>query len=109
MVSYDKNYLGQYGARTALGAAGKLEAVSPGLHARDYSAPILIIHGEKDQRVPVSQSRNLVGALKAAGKVEGRDFEYVEIPRETHNLLLESSRLKVLQEVSRFLAKHNPA
>jgi dipeptidyl aminopeptidase/acylaminoacyl peptidase len=109
MVAYDRSYLGEYGAKHALGSAGKLSEVSPGLHARDYSAPILIIHGEKDQRVPVSQSRDLARRLRDAGKVEGRDFEYVEIPRETHNLLLESSRLKVLEAVKRFLDKHNPA
>jgi dipeptidyl aminopeptidase/acylaminoacyl peptidase len=109
MVAYDRDYLGEYGAKVALGSAGKLVEVSPGLHAKEYSAPILIIHGEKDQRVPVRQSRNLVSRLKGAGKVEGRDFVYVELPRETHNLLLESSRMRVLEEVKKFLDKHNPA
>lgn len=109
MVAYDKDYLGAYAAKTALGAAGKLRAVSPGLHPEQYSTPILIIHGEKDQRVPVAQSRDLVRRLKAAGKVEGRDFVYVELERETHNLLLESSRLRVLQEVKKFLDRYNPA
>jgi dipeptidyl aminopeptidase/acylaminoacyl peptidase len=109
MVAYDKNYLGEYGAKTGLGAAGKLQAVSPGLHAAQYSTPILIIHGEHDQRVPVSQSRDLVRRLKEAGKVEGRDFVYVELPRETHNLLLESSRERVLEEIKKFMDAHNPA
>ena len=109
MVTYDKNYLGEYAAKHALGAAGALVDVSPGLHAKDYSAPILIIHGEKDQRVPVSQSRDLVKRLRDAGKVQGRDYEYLELPRETHNLLLESSRLRVLEAVKAFLDKHNPA
>jgi dipeptidyl aminopeptidase/acylaminoacyl peptidase len=109
MVAYDKDYLGAYGAKTALGAAGKLDEVSPARHAAQYSTPILIIHGEKDQRVPVAQSRSLVRRLKEAGKVEGRDFVYVEIPRETHNLLLETSRQKVLDEMKRFLDKYNPA
>lgn len=109
MVEYDKDYLGTYAAKTALGAAGKLRAVSPGLFPKQYSAPILIIHGEKDRRVPVRQSRDLVGRLKAAGKVEGRDFVYVELPRETHDLLLESSRLRVLREAKAFLDRHNPA
>lgn len=108
MVAYDRNYLGAYGAKTALGAAGKLVEVSPARHAKSFSAPILIIHGAEDKRVPVAQSRDLVNRLKAAGKIEGRDFRYVELPRETHNLLLESSRLKVLTEVKAFLDKHNP-
>jgi dipeptidyl aminopeptidase/acylaminoacyl peptidase len=108
MVAYDKDYLGEYGAK-ALGSAGKLNAVSPGRHAEDYSAPILIIHGEKDARVPVAQSRDLVARLKKAGKVEGKDFVYVELERETHNVLLEESRLRILEEVRKFLARHNPA
>jgi dipeptidyl aminopeptidase/acylaminoacyl peptidase len=57
----------------------------------------------------VRQSRDLVRRLKDAGKVEGRDFVYVELPRETHNLLLESSRLRVLQEMKKFLDRYNPA
>ncbi|HEX6376481.1 MAG TPA: prolyl oligopeptidase family serine peptidase [Allosphingosinicella sp.] len=109
MVAYDKDYLGSYMAKAALGAAGHLRAVSPGLHAEKYSTPILIVHGAKDRRVPVTQSRDLARRLKEAGKVEGRDFVYVEIPRETHNLLLESSRLRVLQEVKKFLDRYNPA
>ncbi|MDB5694116.1 MAG: uncharacterized protein JWO81_3179 [Alphaproteobacteria bacterium] len=109
MVAYDKDYLGEYGAKTGLGTAGRLETVSPSRHPEQYSTPILIIHGEHDQRVPVAQSRDLVRRLKGAGKVEGRDFVYVELPRETHNLLLESSRLRVLQEMKKFLDEHNPA
>lgn len=110
MVAYDKDYLGAYSAKIALGAAGpNLEAISPSHHAGDYSSPILILHGDKDQRVPVGQSRTLVKRLKSAGKVEGRDFVYVELPRETHNLLLEQSRLRVLQEVKKFLDRYNPA
>lgn len=109
MVQHDKNYLGRYGAKTYLGNAGNLIDVSPGLHPEKYSAPILIIHGARDQRVPVSQSRNLVAALKRAGKVEGRDFVYIEQPLNTHNLLREPDRVQVLQEVSKFLQAHNPA
>ena len=110
MVTYDRTYLGAYGAKTGLGAAGtNLQAISPGLHADQYSTPILIIHGARDKRVPVSQSRNLVSRLKGAGKVEGRDFVYVEQPLNTHNLLREEDRIQVLTEVKKFLDRFNPA
>lgn len=109
MVRYDKNYLGTFRAKQALGSAGDLADVSPGLHPNDYSTPILIVHGAKDIRVPVSQSRDLVARLKAAGKVEGRDFVYVEQPLNTHNLLREEDRIQLLQEVKKFLDQHNPA
>lgn len=109
MVRYDKDYLGTVRAKQALGSAGDLVDVSPGLHPKDYSTPILIIHGAKDIRVPVSQSRDLVARLKSVGKVEGRDFVYVEQPLNTHNLLREEDRVQVLQEVKKFLDRFNPA
>ncbi|WP_171012611.1 MULTISPECIES: prolyl oligopeptidase family serine peptidase [unclassified Sphingomonas] len=109
MVNYDKNYLGGYGAKVGLGAAGDLKPISPAYHAEMFSTPILIVHGAKDQRVPVAQSRGLVSKLKAAGKKEGVDFRYVEQPLNTHNLLREEDRTQFLQEVKKFLDKYNPA
>lgn len=110
MMRYDKNYLGAYGAKMGMGSASaNLVDASPGLHPEKYSIPILIIQGAKDVRVPPAQSRDLVARLKKAGKVEGRDFVYVEQPLNTHNLLREPDRLQVLQEVVKFLKQHNPA
>lgn len=110
MVRYDRSYLGPYMARTALGAAGAdLRTISPAHHAADFSIPILIVHGAKDQRVPVAQSRGLVSRLKSAGKVEGRDFRYIEQPLNTHHLLREKDRLEYLTETLEWLKKHNPA
>jgi dipeptidyl aminopeptidase/acylaminoacyl peptidase len=110
MISYDKNYLGAYRAKVGLGSAGSnLIDISPGRHPEHYSIPILIIHGARDQRVPVAQSRDLVDRLKRAGKVEGKDFVYVEQPLNTHDLLREADRVQVLDSVKAFLDKHNPA
>lgn len=110
MVQYDRGYLGEYGAKQALGAAGSdLRSISPSLNARDYSIPVLIVHGAKDARVPVAQSRDLASRLRAAGKVEGRDFVYIEQPLNTHNLLREEDRMQWLSESLKFLAQHNPA
>jgi dipeptidyl aminopeptidase/acylaminoacyl peptidase len=110
MLRYDKNYLGRYGAKMGMGSAStNLVDESPGLHPEKYSIPILIIQGAKDVRVPPAQSRDLVARLKKAGKVEGRDFVYVEQPLNTHNLLREPDRIQVLEEVSKFLKQHNPA
>ena len=108
MVAYDRNYLGRYGSQYIGSAASRLADVSPARFAREYSAPILIVHGARDDRVPVAQSRDLVRRLRAAGKVEGRDFVYIEQPRNTHHLPLEADRLQLLEETQRFLARHNP-
>jgi dipeptidyl aminopeptidase/acylaminoacyl peptidase len=110
MVGYDKNYLGRYAAKAALGSAStNLADISPSLHAEQVSIPILVVHGAKDQRVPVAQARGFVARLKKAGKVEGRDVEYLEQPLNTHNLLREADRAELLERVKTFLAKHNPA
>jgi dipeptidyl aminopeptidase/acylaminoacyl peptidase len=109
MVAYDKNYLGRYGSQYLGSASSRLGEVSPSRFASQFSIPILIVHGAKDARVPVAQSRGLVERLKAAGKVEGRDFVYLEQPTNTHNLPLEEHRTEFMEAVRKFLAQHNPA
>jgi len=109
MMRYDKNYLGRYGAKMGMGSAsGDLVDASPGLHPEKYSIPILIVQGARDKRVPPSQARDLVARLKKAGKIEGKDFAYLEQPLNTHNLLREEDRIQLMQEVKNFLAKYNP-
>lgn len=109
MVAYDRDYLGQYGSQYIGSAASRLADVSPARLASGRWAPILIVHGAKDERVPIAQARYLVEQLRSAGKVEGRDFRYVEQPRNTHNLPFESDRLQWLEEAARWLQTHNPA
>jgi dipeptidyl aminopeptidase/acylaminoacyl peptidase len=109
MVAYDRNYLGRYGSQYLGSAASRLADISPGLHTSGRWAPLMIVHGVRDERIPVSQARNLVSHLRGAGKVEGRDFVYVEQPRNTHNLPLEADRLQLLTEMQSFLARHNPS
>ncbi|HTU12972.1 MAG TPA: alpha/beta fold hydrolase [Allosphingosinicella sp.] len=109
MVTHDRDYLGRYGSQYIGSAAGRLADVSPARHTSGRWAPIMIVHGARDERVPVAQSRTLVSRLRSSGKVEGRDFVYVEQPRNTHNLPLEADRLQLLVEMQRFLAQHNPS
>ncbi|MES2097441.1 MAG: alpha/beta fold hydrolase [Pseudomonadota bacterium] len=110
MQKYDKSYLGLYGAKMGMGSAsGDLVDASPGLHPEKYSIPILIVQGAKDVRVPPAQARDLVARLKKAGKIEGKDFFYLEQPLNTHNLLREADRIQLMQEVVKFLTRFNPA
>ena len=108
MVAYDRNYLGRHGSQYLGSAASRLADVSPARFPEQFSIPILIVHGAEDERVPVAQSRNLVARLRAAGKVEGRDFVYLEQPQNTHNLPREADRVEFMEAVRAFLARHNP-
>jgi dipeptidyl aminopeptidase/acylaminoacyl peptidase len=106
MLNYDRRFL--CGSRSADGwreSAPDLKAVSPLYHAADFSAPILILHGKKDLRVPVRQSREMVEKLRAAGK----PVEYIEQPEGDHHFSREADRLEFLKAMEAFLAKHNPA
>jgi len=59
---------------------------SPVNLVENLSAPLLIVHGVNDRRVPISQARLLREALTDAGYEEGEtaDFEYVELGEEGH-------------------------
>jgi len=46
--------------------AEKEAAVSPLLHATEKAAPVLMIHGDKDDLVPIEHSRKMLDALKQA-------------------------------------------
>lgn len=59
-----------------------IKGLSPYDFAENASIPIFIFHGDRDQRVPIEQSRKYVRALKKAGK----DVEYKEIVDMWHSL-----------------------
>ena len=61
----------------------RVDLWSPSAHAKGYSTPTLVIHGEKDYRVPVTQGLEFYGMLKAKG-VEARLVYY---PDENHWIL----------------------
>ena len=106
MTRYDGRFLNANAARDGWRkSAPDLKAVSPLNHPEDFSTPILIMHGKKDLRVPVSQSRRMVDRLKAAGK----PVEYIEQPKGDHHFTREADRIQFLEAVDAFLAKHNPA
>jgi dipeptidyl aminopeptidase/acylaminoacyl peptidase len=64
----------------------------------NIEAPLLIAHGERDERVSPKQSRELVAALRRAGKT----FEYVTYPTEAHGLLRAGPQLHFYRRLERF-------
>jgi dipeptidyl aminopeptidase/acylaminoacyl peptidase len=57
---------------------------SPVNFAQNLRARLLIVHGENDPRCPLDQARIFRDRLIEHGKVEGKDFEYVELTGEGH-------------------------
>jgi dipeptidyl aminopeptidase/acylaminoacyl peptidase len=81
-----------------------LAELSPTAHATEVNIPVLLIHGRDDTVVPVSQSRRMAEALRAAG----RPVELVELDGEDHWLSGGATRLQMLQATVAFLEKNNP-
>ena len=106
MITYDGKFLNAKASKASWKqSAPDLKAVSPIYHAAEFSTPILIMHGKKDRRVPVAQSRRMVDKLKAAGKV----VEYVEQPEGDHYFSREGDRFDFLTAMERFLKRYNPS
>lgn len=109
MKSYDANYLGSFGVNYLAKASEDLAAVSPAANTQSEWAPIMIVHGVRDQRVPVAQARTLASRLKSSGKRQGVDYEYLEQPKNTHHLPYDDVRREWLEATETWLTKHNPA
>ncbi|MBP6435243.1 MAG: prolyl oligopeptidase family serine peptidase, partial [Sphingorhabdus sp.] len=85
------------------------EGISSARNTDGKWSPILIVAGLRDARIPIEQSRTLVGRLKGSGKKEGVDFRYVEQKKGTHNLPYEDVHIEWLVEAENWLRRFNPA
>ena len=72
---------------------------SPIHRLENISKPILVAHGEKDERVHPKQSEAVVKELKRLGKT----YESVVYPTEGHGLLRREPQLDFYRRLERFL------
>lgn len=80
-------------------ARAEYAAGSPIHRIEHLEVPILIAHGELDERVSPRQSQELVAELRR----EGKQFEYVTYPTEGHGLLRTEPFLHFHRRLERFL------
>jgi dipeptidyl aminopeptidase/acylaminoacyl peptidase len=85
------------------------EGISPARNTDGPWAPILIVAGKRDQRIPLEQSQTLVANLKRSGKIEGKDFRYIVQPQGTHNLPYDDVHIQWIEEALAWLTRFNPA
>ncbi len=84
---------------TPAGAPDAYRAGSPYHRLENIEVPLLIAHGELDERVSPKQSEQLVAQLRRLGKT----FEYVTYPTEAHGLLRAGPQLDFYRRLDRFL------
>lgn len=75
---------------------------NPALHAKDWSVPMLIVHSDKDFRIPVEQGIGAFTALQA----NGVDSEFLHFPDESHWVLKPQNSLKWHKTVFDWLDTH---
>jgi dipeptidyl aminopeptidase/acylaminoacyl peptidase len=82
--------------------AGQVHRWSPVAHTAGYRTPTLVLHGDADQRVPLAQSLELYGVLKA----KGVDARLVCYPGEGHWILTPANSIHWYGEVERWLDRY---
>jgi dipeptidyl aminopeptidase/acylaminoacyl peptidase len=93
-----RNYLEQ-----AIGKdPSELAANSPDKLADKIDVPVLLIHGEEDERAPFAQAKAMRAALEAAHK----PYEWLVKPNEGHGFYKEENVVDMYNHVQSFLEKN---
>ena len=80
----------------------KYDDFNPALHAKEWSVPMLIVHSDKDYRIPVEQG---IGAFTALQR-QGIESEFLRFPDENHWVLKPANSLKWHDTVFNWLDTH---
>ncbi len=78
------------------------ERFNPILHVKDWRVPMLVIHGEKDFRIPVSQGIAAFTALQR----QGIESKFLYFPDENHWVLKPANSLLWHETVNDWLRQH---
>lgn len=79
-----------------------LEAISPIRHVEKVQAPLLVIHGANDPRVPISEAEQMVARLQALG----RTVEFLRLEDEGHQIAKLANKLLAYPRAVDFLRRH---
>jgi dipeptidyl aminopeptidase/acylaminoacyl peptidase len=80
----------------------QIKAISPINSVSKFTAPVLLMHGERDDNVTPGQSMTMSQALKKAGKKS----ELILVENEGHSFFLDKNRLMLLKEMERFVGQN---
>jgi len=78
-----------------------LERLSPLRRVDALTAPLLVVHGANDTNVPVSESEQIVDALRGAG----RDVRYLLFDDDGHGIVKRENRAALATAMSEWLSK----
>jgi dipeptidyl aminopeptidase/acylaminoacyl peptidase len=73
--------------------------ISPIHHVDRIEAPLMVIHGDNDPRVPLSEAEQIVGALRS----RGHPVEFMHFPDEGHGVIKLKNKLVAYPAIGAFL------
>ena len=79
-----------------------LESISPSNQPEKITAPLLVVQGENDPRVPASESRQIVAAVRGAGQ----EVWFMNALNEGHGLRKKENRDLYAEVVNLFFQEH---
>lgn len=79
-----------------------MDAISPARNVHKIAAPLLVIQGANDPRVPESESAQIVQKVKARGGI----VEYLLFPDEGHGIAKLANRIRCYEAVVDFLDRY---
>jgi len=79
-----------------------LESISPINHVGDIAAPLFVLHGENDPRVPVSEAHRIIEGAREAG-VPVRELVFED---EGHGFTKLENRIEAYAAIAEFLDTH---
>lgn len=82
--------------------AGLFRRISPIHHADMISAPLMVIHGENDPRVPLNEAEQIV----AAAQRRGLPVEFLRFADEGHGIVKLQNKLVAYPAIGEFLDQH---
>ncbi|GAC1423514.1 MAG: S9 family peptidase [Ktedonobacteraceae bacterium] len=79
-----------------------LEEISPIRSVAKITAPLFVVHGANDPRVPIGEAEQIVDALKK----RNIPVEYLRFENEGHGIVKRANRLVVYPAIARFLDEY---
>ncbi|KPV44983.1 S9 family peptidase [Alicyclobacillus ferrooxydans] len=78
------------------------DEISPIHHVDKIQAPMIVIHGANDPRVPVGEAEQIVGALES----RQHPVQYLRFEDEGHGVVKLTNRIRAYGQIARFLEQH---
>lgn len=80
----------------------QLDAFSPAMQAHKIKVPVLLVHGENDERAKFEHAKVMRAALQKAGN----EPEWMAVPNEGHGFFASKNVKAFYERLETFLAKH---